>query len=134
MRRGIRTMLIALAVFVLAGCSDPFGSAYDYGRIEVVAMDQFGDPVFGVTLTLYGRGRHYAYAATDVAGRHVFEFVPFGGFGIEAGPPPGYAFDSGLTHHAYVDLEEGEEARVDLSLTRLPDETDAGSTSMQGVR
>lgn len=130
----VRGLVLLLALVVLAACSEPFGSGYDYGRIEVSAVDQFGDPVFGVTLTLYGKGRHFAFGATNTSGRYVFEFVPFGGFGVEAGPPPGYRFDPGPTRHGFADLEEGDEARIDFVLERLPEELDEeASASLDGV-
>lgn len=114
-------LVMVMMLLAFTGCSDLFGSGYAYGSIEVTAVDQHGDPVFGVPLTLYGKGRHFAYGATDVAGRYVFEFVPFGGFGVEAGAPVGYRFENGTTQHAYADIEEGGEARMEFVLERVPD-------------
>lgn len=131
-KQGEGMTYIRLAIFLacftaplISGCSEVFGSGYDYGRIEVIAVDQLGEPVFGVPLTLYGKGRHYAYGTTNPEGRHVFEFVPFGkvgefgGFGVEAGAPEGYRFDPGPTRHLVIDRERGAEVTLEFLLERL---------------
>lgn len=125
--RELAIALVFLTAPLASGCSEVFGPGYDYGRIEVIAVDQLGEPVSGVPLTLYGRGRHYAYGETNAQGRHVFEFVPFdkagefGGFGVEAGAPEGYRFDPGPSRHLYADLEEGDEVTLEFVLERLPE-------------
>lgn len=124
--------ILALATLALTtGCSEIFGSGFDYAQIEVLAVDQAGDPVITVPLTLYGKGRHFAYGRTDGSGRHVFEFVPFGGFGIAASAPVGYRFQEGSTAHRYADVEEGDRAQIEFVLERV-EAVPAGSEAGTG--
>lgn len=116
-----RRILPVAWLAALTGCSEIFTSGYDYGRIEVEAVDQDGRPAPGVTLTLYGRGRHYAFGKIGSDGRHVFNFVPFGSYGVEAGPTPEYRFVPGSTQHQYANIEEGDEVSLRFVVERVPE-------------
>lgn len=111
-------LLLLVGLVTLAGCSEIFSSGYDYGRIRVSMVDQAGDPVPGALLTLYTGKGHQGFGRTDGSGNHVFEFVPLGSYGIEAGAPPGYRFTPGPTEHRFTSIEEGGEAVVEFVLER----------------
>jgi hypothetical protein len=84
----------AAAVALLAGtaaCEQWLTQPIRYNTVEVTATRRNGEPLPAVGLELYTGQRPMGYGATDVAGRHVFERVPDGQYGVRALLPPGYA-------------------------------------------
>lgn len=61
-----------------------------YNTVMVIVTTESGAPIPGVALTLYTGQRPMGYASTGADGRHVFNDVPQGNYGVFATPPGGY--------------------------------------------
>ncbi len=103
---------------LFAGCSSLLSDGHDYGKIRVEAVTPEGEPVAGLPLTLYQATRPIAYAATDVHGRYVFEFVPFGNHGVLAGALEGYTFTSPSVQDGLIIGDNGGELEVRFTLSQ----------------
>jgi hypothetical protein len=112
-------MVVAVASVWMAGCSDIFRSSYDYSQVRVTASDQNGEAVAGVRLTLYIGDLHLEYGVTGADGTYSFNFVPAGGYGIEAGAPPGYRLPAGALPYRIFEVEKGEEREVEFGFEAL---------------
>lgn len=100
---------LAIAAVWMSGCGDIFRPSYDYSRVRVTATDQNGEGVPGVRLTLYIGNLHLEYGETRRDGTYSFNFVPAGGYGVEAGAPAGYRLAPGALPYRVFDVEKGEE-------------------------
>ena len=108
MKRMARLMTIAAVSVWVAGCSDIFRTSYDYARVVVKATDQEGAGVPGVRLTLYNGVMHFEYGVTRADGSYAFEFVPAGGYGVEAGAPGGYQWPAGALPYRLLEVQQGD--------------------------
>jgi hypothetical protein len=86
------------------------------GTIHVRAEEPSGKPVSGVRLTLYSHLGPIAEGVADSEGRYSFRSVPFGQYGVQADPLPGYTL---VTRYVDgIDIEDGSEETVTLTLER----------------
>ena len=60
------------------------------GAVEVTVRDAAGPPLQGVAVHLYDPAGTLASGLTDAEGRHTFDPVPFGNFGVRVAPSPHY--------------------------------------------
>jgi hypothetical protein len=89
--RGRRLLRLGLLLSLpLAGCERWVTQAPLYSSVEVQATRRNGDPIADVALVLYTGQRPVDYGTTGADGRHRFERVPQGLYGVIARPPAGY--------------------------------------------
>jgi hypothetical protein len=115
------TLLAAVVMSMLAGCSELTSAGYDYGSIEVKAVSTEGEPISGVRLLLYTGVQHMAYGETGSDGSHEFAFVPhFGTFGVRAQPPAEYlvAEGRGLNFVDGIVIERGGRETIVFTFER----------------
>jgi hypothetical protein len=86
------------------------------GTIHVRAEEPSGQPVPGVALTLYSHRGTVAEGVADSEGRYSFQQVPFGQYGVRAGPLVGYTLVTRFVDG--IDVEDGSEETVTLTLER----------------
>lgn len=115
----LKTFTIASLVLLLAGCSDVFRPSYDYANVVVTALDQEGQPVPAVRLTLYNGPQHLEYGLTGRNGRYDFRFVPAGVYGVAAGVPEGYAFPDNVPPYRLLQVEKGGRVEIEFVLREV---------------
>jgi hypothetical protein len=84
------TLALLLAVAFTVGCDAWLTKPGMYNTVTVVVSRRNGQPVPDVPLTLYTGQRPMGYAMTGRDGRHVFQEVPQGNYGVFTSPPDGY--------------------------------------------
>jgi hypothetical protein len=82
---------LLFVILLLGGCAEIVTDILEYGSVLVEARRRSGEPVPGVSLTLYTGARVMAYGTTGADGNLKFENLPPDGFGVYAEPPEGYA-------------------------------------------
>jgi hypothetical protein len=112
------TAVLLLLLAAMAGCGELLQPGYSYARVQVEVTDPGGEPLRGVSLILYTGQRHMAYGTTDFAGRHSFNFVPAGSYGVAAALQDGFALPEGEVNFRVFDVEEGETREVSIVLIR----------------
>ncbi len=80
---------VLLALLAVTGC-ERLANPSQYGSVSVATTTSDGTAVPGIPLTLYTGQRPIAYAQSDERGRHLFELVPPGNYGVQGTRPPGY--------------------------------------------
>lgn len=114
-----------MAALLLSGCSDWIVDTFDYGVIEVDAARRSGEPIADVKLLIFTSGRRMAWGNTDETGRHRFEFVIPGNWGVRAIAPQGFVWPGILTGEPVrnvvtgVSMEEGGREQVSFTLLKV---------------
>jgi len=85
-----RIVVFLLAFGFTAGCDAWLTKPGLYNTVTVIVSRRDGQPIPDVPLTLYTGQRPMDYAMTDRDGRHVFQDVPQGNYGVFTTPPTGY--------------------------------------------
>jgi len=103
-RRLAAAFLLLLAA---AGCDSMLTRPSLYNTVDVVVTQRNGDPIAGAGLVLYTGQRPMGYATTGADGRHRFERVPQGLYGVLATPPQGYELIEHLVAAPPSDFVDG---------------------------
>lgn len=113
-------VLAPLLLILLAGCSELLSDGFDYGSVEVQVVQRSGEPAPGVKLILYTWSHHMAYGESDAEGRHTFEFVPPGSYGVRAVPEEPFVTFTGFASVARdgVAMEKGGHEEVTFTLLK----------------
>lgn len=114
MRRRIIGLALASIAVLLAACSTLLVDTYNYGRIDVFATLDSGEPAEGIKLILYRDEEHLAYGTTNSRGEYTFSFVPFGSVGVYAQLAPTHmtADSIGSDYVDRIDVSDGGAATV----------------------
>lgn len=120
-----RTAAASLALaLLLPGCADWIVDPFEYGVIDVSVIRRGGEPVPGAELLIFMSGRRMAWGSTDDAGRHRFEFVTPGNWGVRAIEPQGFVWPEILTGDPIqpvkgIRMEEGVQRSVEFTLLKV---------------
>ncbi len=117
---GARRLSLLLLTLLLSGCTEVFPPSHPFSALEVEVNSRNGEGAQGVTLLLYDWKGEIDHGMTDARGRHVFEFVPEGEFGVQMiWIPEGYALPPGARDHVHaLRLEDRNRLLVDFTLLK----------------
>src|SRR5215467_3178667 len=85
-----RILALLVAFGFTVGCDAWLTKPSLYNTVTVIVSRRNGQPIPDVPLTLYTGQRPMGYATTDRDGRHVFQEVPQGNYGVFTTLPTGY--------------------------------------------
>lgn len=125
--------LVACSATLFAACSDLLTDGYDYGEIEVRTVRRSGEPVPGLDLALYGRGRDLGYGTTGDSGRFVFRYVPQGRYGVYVGISEAYRLLAGPEANVVdtIRIQPGERQEVTFTFLKVGSGTLAAQVSLE---
>lgn len=124
MRHAARALRFT-GIALLAGCSSLLVDSYDYGRIDVRATLESGEPAEGIPVLLYRDVEHLAYGVTDSQGEYTFAFVPYNSVGVYLQLLPRYITSDSLgsDYRDGIDVSDGGTATAVFSgLIRVEEE------------
>lgn len=118
MRRLPRLLLLLL--LLASGCSELTSDGFDYGSVDVQVLRRNGEPAPGVRVVLYTWSHHLAYGETGADGRHTFDFVPPGDYGVRAVPEEPFVTFTGFASVSEdgVEIEKGGREEVTFTLLK----------------
>ncbi len=130
----LRVARAAVIGIGISACASVVTGLTEFGQIDVLVESVSGEAVARAKVTLFSGERILDSDRTDERGRHAFEFVPPGEYGVVATMPP--TVGKGVNGPSFQDgirVQEGDERHVSFVVEPCLGKIDVRVEDMAGV-